>query len=81
MMSAEEERKKLLTVKEVAAILRVNTDSVYEFIKAKKLAAVRIGTIKIRPEALEDFIKAPRFSLETERVCKLVGYYVKSCKW
>ena len=32
--------------------------SVYEFIKAKKLAAVRIGTIKIRPEALEDFIKS-----------------------
>lgn len=58
MMSVEEERKKLLTVKEVAAILRVNTDSVYEFIKAKKLAAVRIGTIKIRPEALEDFIKS-----------------------
>ena len=58
MMSVEEERKKLLTVKEVAAILRVNTDSVYVLIKAKKLAAVRIGTIKIRPEALEDFIKS-----------------------
>lgn len=52
------EIKKLYTVKEVADILRVNTDSVYKLIKSKQLQAVKIGTIKIRPEALDDFLKS-----------------------
>ena len=39
MLSAEEERKKLLTVKEVAAILRVNTDSA--FVKKKVIHLLR----------------------------------------
>lgn len=52
------EIKKLYTVKEVADILRVNTDSVYNLIKSKQLSAVKIGTIKIRPEALDSFLKS-----------------------
>lgn len=52
------EIKKLYTVKEVADILRVNTDSVYNLIKSKQLSAVKIGTIKIRPEALDTFLKS-----------------------
>ncbi len=50
--------RKLYTVKEVADLLRVNTDTVYRLIKNKKLNAVKIGNIKIRPEALDDFLKS-----------------------
>ena len=51
------EIKKLYTVKEVADILRINTDAVYKLIKLKQLQAVKIGTIKIRPEALDNLLK------------------------
>ena len=51
------EIRKLYTVKEVAEILRVNTDTVYRLIKNKELSAVKIGNIKIRPEDLERYLK------------------------
>lgn len=47
----------LLTVKETAELLKTNRNYVYALIKEKKLPAKRIGSIKIRKEDLEEFIK------------------------
>ena len=47
----------LLTVKETAEILKTNRNYVYTLIKENKLPAKKIGSIKIRKEDLEEFIK------------------------
>lgn len=47
----------LLTVRETAEILKTNRNYVYNLIKEKRLPAKRIGSIKIRKEDLDDFIK------------------------
>ncbi len=46
----------LYNVKEVSKILKTNTDYVYSLIKSKLLPALKIGSYKIRAEALEDFL-------------------------
>lgn len=46
----------LLTVKEVAKIIHTNTSYVYDLIKSQKLAAIKLGSYKIRKEALEQFL-------------------------
>lgn len=48
----------LLTVKEVAELLKVNKNYVYTAIKRGELKAVNIGSIKIRRNDLETFIES-----------------------
>ena len=47
----------LLTVSEVAKALKVNRNFVYKLIKDGELEAVRIGSIKVREEALNQYIE------------------------
>ena len=48
----------LLTVSEVAKMLKVNRNFVYKLIKDGELEAVRIGSIKVREEKLNEYIKS-----------------------
>ena len=48
----------LLTVSEVAKALKVNRNFVYKLIKDGELEAVRIGSIKVREEKLNEYIKS-----------------------
>jgi len=50
------ETKILYTVKEVSTILHTNTTYVYDLIKAGLLPALKLGSLKIRHEALMKFI-------------------------
>lgn len=47
----------LCTVKEAAEIMRVNVHRVYDLIRAGLLPALKLGSIKIRKESLEEFLK------------------------
>lgn len=47
----------LYTVSEVAKMLKVNRNFVYKLIKDGELEAVKIGSIKIRREALDRYIQ------------------------
>lgn len=46
----------LLTVSEVAKALKVNRNFVYKLIKDGELEAVRVGSIKVRKEALNRYV-------------------------
>ena len=46
----------LYTVKEVSKILHTNTTYVYSLIKAKKLPALKLGSYKVRKQALDNFL-------------------------
>jgi excisionase family DNA binding protein len=46
----------LYTVTEVAKMLKVNRNFVYDEIKKGNLEAVKIGSIKIREDKLEEYI-------------------------
>lgn len=46
----------LYTVKEVAKLLKTNVDYVYGLIKSKLLPVLKIGSYKIRAEALSEFL-------------------------
>ena len=46
----------LLTVSEVAKMLKVNRNFVYKLIKDGELKAVRVGSIKVREDALNEYI-------------------------
>lgn len=48
----------LLTVSEVAKMLKVNRNFVYKLIKDGELEAVRIGSIKVRKDVLNEYIKS-----------------------
>ena len=48
----------LLTVSEVAKVLKVNRNFVYKLIKDGELEAVRIGSIKVREDKLNEYIKS-----------------------
>ena len=50
----------LLTVAEVAKELRVNRNFVYNLIKNGELEAVKIGSIKVREEALNQYVNEQR---------------------
>lgn len=50
----------LYTVSEVATMLKVNRNFVYDEIKKGNLKAVKIGSIKIRKENLEEYINDKR---------------------
>ena len=46
----------LLSVSEVAKMLKVNRNFVYNLIKNGELEAVKIGSIKVKQEALNRYI-------------------------
>ena len=46
----------LLSVSEVAKLLKVNRNFVYKIINNGELEAVKIGSIKVRKEALNEYI-------------------------
>ena len=46
----------LLSVSEVAKLLKVNRNFVYKIINTGELEAVKIGSIKVRKEALNEYI-------------------------
>lgn len=51
--------EKMLTVAEVAEILRVSERTVYNLLEAEDLRGVRVGrSWRMQKEALEEFIKA-----------------------
>ena len=47
----------LLTVSEVAKLLKVNRNFVYKLINEGELKAVKVGSIKIRREDLDEYVK------------------------
>ena len=47
----------LLSVSEVAKELRVNRNYIYKLIKEGELKAVKIGSIKVRKEDLEEYVE------------------------
>lgn len=47
----------LYTVQEVADILKVNIDYVYKLNKSGLLKFLRIGRLKVRKKALEEFLE------------------------
>jgi excisionase family DNA binding protein len=52
----------LMTVKEVAAALRVSQGTAYALVASGQLASIRIGrSIRVTPRALEEFIEANQF--------------------
>ncbi len=61
------DREKLLTVDEVAGILRVSPSTVYRRIQAGELPAVKLGhrQVRIKPEDLAAYIEAHR--IETDQ--------------
>lgn len=50
-------KEKLLTVKEVAAYLRVSERSVLRYIEAGKLKASKVGWWRIKQSDLDNFLK------------------------
>ena len=50
------EDQMLLTVTEVAKMLRVNRNFVYKIIKDGELEAVKVGSIKVKKEALTKYV-------------------------
>ena len=65
----------LYTVKEVAKIMKVNVHKVYDLIHAGLLPALKLGSIKIRKESLEDFLrKYDGMDLtDLNNICSVVG--------
>ncbi len=58
--AVEEVRKtncEFLTVPQVAKILKVNKNMVYDLISVKLLRAVKLGSTKVSTFAVEDFIR------------------------
>lgn len=47
----------LLTVKETAQVLKVNVHRVYDLIRSGLLPALKLGSLKIRSEALCKFLR------------------------
>ncbi len=47
----------LLTIKEASEQLHVNPNYVYKLIRLGFLPALKLGSLKIRPEALDEFLK------------------------
>ena len=56
----------LYTVSEVAKLLKVNKNFVYKIINNGELEAVRIGSIKVREEALNEYINRNVYRWEVD---------------
>ena len=50
----------LLSVSEVAKLLKVNKNFVYKIINNGELEAVKIGSIKVKREALDRYVNEQR---------------------
>ena len=50
----------LLTVTEVAKMLKVNRNFVYKIIKDGELEAVKVGSIKVKKEAVTKYVNDKR---------------------
>ena len=50
----------LYTVSEVAKLLKVNRNFVYSLIKNGELEAVKVGSIKVKKEALTKYVNEQR---------------------
>ena len=49
---------KLYTPKELADYLRVNRNTIYRYLRAKRFTAIKMGTkIRIPSESVEEFLK------------------------
>ncbi len=48
--------KPLYTVKEVAKLMHINPNTVYDLINSGKLVALELGSKKVRGKDLEEFI-------------------------
>ena len=48
---------KLYSVKEVARIMKTNTNFVYSLIKSGLLPALKLGSLKVREESLRKFLE------------------------
>ena len=57
---------KLMTVSEVAKLLRVNKNFVYRLINDGELEAVRIGSIKVREEVLNQYVSEQTYNARKE---------------
>ncbi len=51
------ESSMLFTVAEVAEILKTNVDYVHKLRKAKLLPFIKLGSYKVRKEALQEFLR------------------------
>lgn len=49
--------QELLTIKETAKLLKVNTHRVYDLVKMGILPALKLGSLKIRRQALNEFLE------------------------
>lgn len=47
----------LFTVSEVAKLLKVNRNFIYDLIKNGELEAVKVGSIKVTKEAVDEYVK------------------------
>lgn len=47
----------IYTMKEVSSLLHVSSGYVYDLVKSGLLPAIKLGSLKVRSEALEDFLK------------------------
>lgn len=50
----------LYTVSEVAKLLKVNRNHIYKLINGGELEAVKIGSIKVKKEALDRYVNKQR---------------------
>ena len=56
----------LLSVSEVAKLLKVNRNFVYKIINTGELEAVKIGSIKVRREALNRYVNEQTYNARKE---------------
>ena len=52
----------LYTVTEVSKLLKVNRNFVYDLIRNGELEAVRIGSIKVRKDAVERYVERMKYN-------------------
>ena len=57
---------KLYTVAEVAEIMKINKNSVYDLINEGKLPVLKIGSLKIREESLVEFLEKNEVKIEED---------------
>lgn len=56
IITMNNERKLLYTVKEVSNVLGVNVHLIYRLIKKGILPAIKLGGLKVKKESLEEFV-------------------------
>jgi len=55
-MTLCENERVLYTIKEVSVLLHINTGFVYQLVNAGLLPALKLGSLKVRKTAIEDFL-------------------------